>query len=83
MAIRINKVTLTLKKPAYTGMCALELIKVIYANSIIIALKKYGKNSRLLLTDADSLMYEIKLNISIKILAMIKKFLILVIIRLI
>ena len=29
VAIRKNKVTLTLNKPAYTGMCVLELSKVL------------------------------------------------------
>ena len=38
-AICKNKVTLTLNKPAYIGMCILELSKVLSLNSIMIALK--------------------------------------------
>ena len=39
VAIRKNKFTLTLNKPAYIGMCILELSKVLITNSIIITLK--------------------------------------------
>ena len=53
--------TLTLNKPADTGMCILELSKVIiYEFHYDYIKNKYGNNSRLLLTDTDSLMYEIK-----------------------
>ena len=61
VAIRKNKVTLTLNKPAYIGMCILELSKVLmYEFHYDYIKNKYGNNSRLLLTDTDSLMYEIK-----------------------
>ena len=61
VTIRINKVTLTLNKPAYTGMCILELSKVLmYEFHFDYIKNKYGNNSRLLFTDTDSLMYEIK-----------------------
>ena len=43
---------------------------------------KHGNNSRLLFTDTDSLMYEIKLKIFMKILVRIKKCLILEIVQL-
>ena len=61
VAIRKNKVTLTLNKPAYIGMCILELSKVLmYEFHYDYIKNKYGNNSRLLFTDNDSLMYEIK-----------------------
>ena len=61
VAIRKNKVTLTLNKPAYIGMCILELSKVLmYEFHYDYIKNKYGNNSKLLFTDANSLMYEIK-----------------------
>ena len=60
-AIRENKVTLTLNKPAYIGMCILELSKVLmYEFHYDYIKNKYGNNSRLSLRGTDSLMYEIK-----------------------
>ena len=60
VAKRKNKVTLTLNKLAYTGMFILELSKVLlYEFHFDYIKSKYGKNSRLLFTDTDSLMYEI------------------------
>ena len=61
VAIRKNKVTLTLNKPAYIGMCILELSKVLmYEFNHDYIKNKYGNNSRLLFTATDSLMYETK-----------------------
>ena len=61
VAIRKNKVTLTFNKPAYIGMCILELSEVLmYKFHYDYIKNKYGNNSRLLFTDTDSLMYEIK-----------------------
>ena len=61
VAIRKNKVTLMPNKPAYTGMCILELSKVlIYEFQYDYIKNKYDNNSRLLFTDTDSLMYEIE-----------------------
>ena len=61
MAIHKNKVTLTLNKPAYIGMCILELSKVLmYEFHYKYIKNKYGNTTRLLFTDTDSLMYEIK-----------------------
>ena len=61
VAIRKNKVTLTLNKPTYIGMCILELSKVVmYEFHYNYIKNKYANNSRLLFTDIDSLMYEIK-----------------------
>ena len=60
-AIRKKKVTLTLNKPVYIGMCIAELKKVLLYEFHYDCIKsKYGRNSRLLFTDTDSLMYEIK-----------------------
>ena len=56
-----SKGTLTLNKPAYVGVCILDLSKVIMYEFRYDCIKnKYGNNSRLLFTDTDSLMYEIK-----------------------
>ena len=53
--------TLTLNKPAYIGMCILELSKVLmYQFHYDYIKNKYRDNSTLLFTDTDSLMYEIK-----------------------
>ena len=53
--------TLTLNKPAYVGMCVLDLNKVLTCEFHCVCIKnKYVNNSRLLLTDTDSFMYEIK-----------------------
>ena len=61
VAIRKNNVTLTLNKPAYTGMCILELSKVLmYEFRYDYIKNKYGNDSRLLFTGTDSLMYEIE-----------------------
>ena len=61
VAVRKNKATLTLNKPAYIGMCILELRKVLmYEFHYDYIKNKYGNNSRLLFTDTDSLVYEIK-----------------------
>ena len=61
VALRKNKVTLTLNKPAYIGMCILELSKVLmYKFHYVYIKNKYGNNSRLLFRDTDGLMYEIK-----------------------
>ena len=59
--IRKNKFTLTLNKPAYIGICILELSKVlIYKFHYDYIKNKYGNNSKLLFTDTDRLMHEIK-----------------------
>ena len=80
VAIRKNKVTLTLNKPAYIGMCILELSEILMYQFHYDYIKNiYGNNLRLLFTEIDSLM---QLKMSMKILATIKKCLILVIIEL-
>ena len=60
-AIRQNKDTLTLNKPAYIRMRILELNKVlIYEFQYDYIKNKYSTNSQILFTDTDSLLYEIK-----------------------
>ena len=62
MAIRKNKVTVALSKPAYVGMCVLDLSKVLMSEFHYNHIKnKYEKNARLLFPDIESLMYEIKI----------------------
>ena len=58
---RKNKVTLTLKKPAYIGRCILESRKVVLILEFLYNYirNKYGGNLRQLFTDTGSLMYEI------------------------
>ena len=74
VAIRKITVTLTLNKPAYIGMCILELSKVLmYEFHYDYIENKYVNNSRVLFTETDSLMYELKLKMSMKILATMKK----------
>ena len=61
LAIPKNKVTITFNKHAYVGMCILELSKVLmYEFHFDYIENKYDNNTRLLFTDPDSLMCEIK-----------------------
>ena len=61
VAIRKSKVTLTLNKPTYIGMCILKLTKVLMYESHYDYIKnKYGNNSRVMFTDTGNLLYEIK-----------------------
>ena len=61
VAIRKTKVILTLHKPAYIGMCTLELSKVLmYEFNYDYIRIKYGKKSRVLCIGNDGLMYETK-----------------------
>ena len=61
VAMRKSKVTLKLNKPAYIGICILELSKVLmYKIHYDYIKNEYDNKSKLLFTDTDSLMYEIK-----------------------
>ena len=61
VAIWKSKILSTLNKPAYIGMCMLNLSKVLmYKFPYDCVKNKYSNNSRLLFTDMESLMYEIK-----------------------
>ena len=83
VAIHKKKVTLTLNKPAYIGICILELSQLLmYEFHYDSIQNKYGKNSRLLFTDTDTLLYETKTEDIYKDFTTIKKFLTLVIIHL-
>ena len=60
VGVRKNKVTSTLNKPAYIGLLILELGKELMYEFHYDYINKYCNDARLLFTDTDSLMYEIK-----------------------
>ena len=61
VAIRKSKLALKLNRPAYIGMCILELSKVLMYKFRDDYIKtNMSKKSKLLSTDTESLMYEIK-----------------------
>ena len=56
-----TKLALKLNKRAYIGMCMLEFSKILmYEFHYDYIKNKHGNNSKLLFTETDSLMYEIK-----------------------
>ena len=61
MAVDKVKETLTLNRPAYVGMCILDLSKTLmYDFHYNYMKKKYNNRARLLFTDMDILTYEIE-----------------------
>ena len=61
VAVRKNKITLTLNKPAYIEIYILGLSKVLmYELRYDYIKNQNGNNSRLLFANTDSLMHEIK-----------------------
>ena len=61
MAVYKVKETLTLNRPAYVGMCILDLSKMLmYDFHYSYIKKKYDNRARLLFTDTNSLTYEIE-----------------------
>ena len=83
VAVRKRKLALKLNKPAYIRMCILELSKVLmYEFHYDYIKNKYDNKSKLLFTETDSLMFEIKTEDIYEYFSIDKEMFVLVIIRL-
>ena len=61
VSVHMKKTRLTMNKPVYLGMCILDLSKTLMYDFHYNYIKpKYGNKAKLLFTDTDSFMYEIK-----------------------
>ena len=61
VAIEMEKLEVVMNKPIYVGMCILDIAKVVlYEFHYDFVKKVFGSNCKLLYTDTDSLLYEIK-----------------------
>jgi len=61
IAVRMRKMELVFNKPIYLGMSILDISKTLMYDFRYNYMKvKYGENCKLLMTDTDSLMYEVK-----------------------
>ena len=60
VAVHCSKKVLTVNKPIYVGFCILELSKLLMYQSHHNYVLKTFNNVKLLFTDRDSLVYEIK-----------------------
>ena len=61
ISVHMKKTSLIMNKPVYLGMCILDLsITIMYDFHYNYIKPKYGDKAKLLITDTDSLMYEIE-----------------------